>query len=168
MLTDQRAGARKPTSQLAVWPVTFWLALMLDEVSHGMVLVDAQARVLHANHAARAECNAGHPLQLRQGELRVRQTGHQGLLQDALAGARRGRRTLLSLDGAERSVSLAVVPLDSADGQATLPIMGRRQACEPLSVQGFAGCHALTPAETRVLAGLCEGRHAREVAQRMA
>ena len=117
------------------------------------------ARVLHANHAVRTECDAGHPLQLRQGELLVRQAGHQGLLQDALAGARRGRRKLLSSDGAERPVSLAVIPLDSVDGQATLLILGRRQACEPLSVQGFAGCHALDACRDT-----CAGRAVRRTA----
>jgi DNA-binding CsgD family transcriptional regulator len=51
------------------------------------------------------------------------------------------------------------------DSCATLLMMGRRQVCEPLSVQGFARCQALTPAETRVLEGLCDGLHPREVAQ---
>jgi DNA-binding CsgD family transcriptional regulator len=145
-------------------PGARWLDLMLDEVDYGMVLLDPHAQVLHANHAARAECAAGHPLMLLGHELQARQPQHVALLRDALADAGRGRRTLLSLGSAGQPVSVAVIPL-GGDGGATLLMMGRRQVCERLSVHGFARCHALTPAETRVLEGLCEGLHPREVAR---
>jgi hypothetical protein len=39
-------------------------ALMLDEVDYGMLLVADDMLVLHANHVARAELDAEHPLQL--------------------------------------------------------------------------------------------------------
>ncbi len=148
-------------------PGARWLGLMLEEVDYGMLLLNGQAQVLHANHAARAECDAGHPLQLLGRKLHARLPEHMALLHDALAGARRGRRKLLALGDARRQpVSVAVIPLGAGgDGGATLLMMGRRQVCEPLSVQGFARCHALTPAETRVLQGLCDGLHPREVAQ---
>jgi DNA-binding CsgD family transcriptional regulator len=143
------------------------LRLMLDEVDYGMVLLDAQVEVLHANHAARAECEATHPLQLLGRRLQARQPAHEALLQEALADARRGRRALLSLGDAGRPVNVAVVPV-GGDGElrATLLMMGKRHICGQLAVDGFARCHALTPAETRVLAGLCEGLHPREVARR--
>jgi DNA-binding CsgD family transcriptional regulator len=78
-----------------------WLGLMFDEVDHGMVLRDGKVEVLYANHAARAECDATHPLQLLGRRLQARQPEHE-----------------------------------------------------------------LTPVETRVLAGLCDGLHPREWAQR--
>jgi hypothetical protein len=37
---------------------------MLDEIDYGMVLVGEGNHVLHVNHAARAELDADHPLQL--------------------------------------------------------------------------------------------------------
>jgi DNA-binding CsgD family transcriptional regulator len=147
-------------------PGALWLGLMLDEVDYGMLLLDEQAQVLHANHAARAECDAGHPLQLLGRELHARLPEHVALLHDALAGARLGRRRLLALGDARQPVSVAVIPLGrGGDSGATLLMMGRRQVCERLSVQGFARCQALTPAETRVLEGLCDGLHPREVAK---
>jgi DNA-binding CsgD family transcriptional regulator len=152
---------RPPTNTTAGW-----LNLMLDEVDYGMVLLDEHAKVLHANHAARVECAAGHPLQLLGLALQPRQPEHVALLRDALAEARRGRRKLLALGSAGQPVSVAVVPLGgSGETGATLLLMGRRQVCERLSVHGFARCHALTPAETRVLEGLCEGLHPRDVAK---
>ncbi len=40
---------------------------------------------------------------------------------------------------------------------ATLLVLGKRQVCASLSVQGFARSMKLTPAETRVLERLCAG-----------
>ena len=143
------------------------LGLMLDEVDYGMVLLDGKVEVLYANHAARAECDATHPLQLLGRRLQARQPEHEALLHEALADARRGRRALLSLGDADKPVSVAVVPVGGdGEARATLLLMGERQICGQLTVHGFARCHALTPAETRVLAGLCEGLHPRELAQR--
>lgn len=137
---------------------------MLDELDSGMVLLDERAQVLFANHAARAECEAGHPLQLLRGKLHARRPEHPALLQQALAGARQGRRKLLALGEAGQPVDVAVIPLDGAGSRASLLLMGKRQVCAPLSVQGFADCHALTQAETRVLQQLGQGRQPREVA----
>ncbi len=41
-----------------------WFALMLDEIDYGMLLLADDSVVLHANHVARAELDAEHPLQL--------------------------------------------------------------------------------------------------------
>jgi len=141
-----------------------WLTLMLDEVGYGLMLLDPQAQVLFANHAARADCAAGHPLQLVGHRLHAREPAHWALLQEALDGARSGRRKLLALGDAEQSVSVAVIPLDDAPSRSTLLMLGRRQVCAPQAVQAFALCHALTAAETRVLEGLCQGQEPHEVA----
>jgi DNA-binding CsgD family transcriptional regulator len=45
-------------------------------------------------------------------------------------------------------------------------VLGKRQVCEKLSVQGFARSLAMTPAETRVLELLCAGVRPTEIAQR--
>lgn len=145
-----------------------WLALMLDEIDYGMVLVTDGARVLHVNHAACAEIDSGHPLCLHGDALHARLPADAPALQDALQAAQRGLRRLLTLGEPGRSFALAVVPLGPlAIGapKATLLLLGKRQVCESLSVQWFARCHALTAAETRVLEALCLGLDPREVAE---
>jgi DNA-binding CsgD family transcriptional regulator len=153
---------RKPPA--AAWADTHWLSRMLDEVDYGMLLLDDHAQVLHANHTARAECAGNHPLQVHGDELLTRRSEHAPLLRDALDGARRGRRKLLALGEAGHPLNIAVVPLEANGRRATLLVMGRRQVCEPLSVHGFARCHGLTPAETRLLEGLCAGMEPRALA----
>jgi DNA-binding CsgD family transcriptional regulator len=80
-------------------------------------------------------------------------------LYDALAAAQRGLRKLVTLGEGEHRVSLSVVPLPAAAGSrpVTLLVLGKRQVCEQLSVQGYARAVSLTPAETRVLELLCSG-----------
>ena len=138
-----------------------WLAATLDEIDYGMLLLTDEARVSHVNHAARAELDAAHPLQLLGDQLRARGAHDHLPLADALnAAARRGLRKLLTLGSGSQRVSVSVVPLDvgdAASGPVTLVMLGKRQVCESLSVQGFALSHGLTTAETRVLAALCKG-----------
>lgn len=142
------------------------LSLMLDEIDYGMLLVGDCGQVLHANHAARAELDASHPLQLQGHELRARRPQDVARLHDALADARRGLRTLLTLGDMAERLSLSVVPLGEAGGsvRATLLVLGKRQVCERLSVQCFARGHGLTPAESRVLEALCQGLTPRDMA----
>jgi DNA-binding CsgD family transcriptional regulator len=142
---------------------TPWLALMLDEVDNGMLLLGDDCAVLHANHAARCELDADHPLQVLGGELRAAHTQDLLPLRNALHDAhQRGLRSLIRLGEGEHRVGVAVVPLARAANDATpypaLLVLGKRQVCGALSAQWFARNHGLTPAETRVLAALCEGQ----------
>jgi DNA-binding CsgD family transcriptional regulator len=145
---------------------TPWLALMLDEVDYGMLLVADGTAVLHANHAARHELDATHPLQLVGSELRVARAQDLLPLREALEGSRqRGLRRLVSLGAGAQQVSVAVVPLAGDEATPlTLLVLGKRQVCGALSAHWFARCHGLTPAEARVLAALCEGRRPSEIA----
>ncbi|HNT40216.1 MAG TPA: LuxR C-terminal-related transcriptional regulator [Rubrivivax sp.] len=145
---------------------TPWLALMLDEIDYGMLLLGEAGKVLHANHAARAELDAEHPLLLRGNELLARRPADATLLLEAMQAAGRGLRRLLML-GAPQAVSIAVVPLAARLGalpQATLLLLGKKRVCERLSVQCFARSHGLTAAEARVLEALCQGLDPRAVA----
>jgi len=150
---------------------TPWLALMLDEIDYGMLLLADGSTVLHANHAARSELDAAHPLQLLDDELRVARPQDLLPLREALHGARqRGLRRLIHLGDEAHRVSVAVVPLAAAPGdddaaRLTLLVFGKRQVCEALSAHWFARGHGLTPAESRVLAALCDGRRPSEVAE---
>jgi DNA-binding CsgD family transcriptional regulator len=144
-----------------------WLARMLDEIDYGMLLVADERTVLHANHAARAELDDQHPLQLLGSELRVRCPQDVTPLHDALRCAReRGVRRLLRLGEGDHRASLAVVPLAAAGGDdgLTLLVIGRRQVCQSLSTHWYAVEHGLTPAEVRVLWALCEGQTPNQIA----
>jgi len=145
------------------------LAQMLDEIDYGMLLVAADAQVVYLNHAARAELDGHHPLQLLGRTLRAGRALDVAPLFDALAAAQRGLRRLLTLGDGEHRVGVSVVPLPGAPndprGRMTLLVLGKRQVCQQLSVQGFARSVALTPAETRVLELLCRGVRPTEIAR---
>jgi DNA-binding CsgD family transcriptional regulator len=146
-----------------------WFAMMLDEIDYGMLLVADDLHVVHANHAARAELDDEHPLQLLGSELRVRRPQDVAPLREAVGAAReRGLRRLLALGADAQRLSVAVVPLPAAPGSAaamTLLVLGKRQVCGHLSTHWFAREHGLTPAEARVLTGLCEGQPPTRIAE---
>ncbi len=145
-----------------------WMAMMLDEIDYGMLLLDGDGQVLHVNQAARAEMTAEHPLHQQGDRLHARRSQDAVRLDEALADARRGLRKLLTLGEHGQALSLAVIPIElpGDDGAAaTLLMMGKRRVCEQLSVQWFARAHALTSAETRVLEALCAGLEPREAAE---
>lgn len=148
-----------------------WLAATLDEVDYGVLLVADGGNVVHVNRAASAELDARHPLQLIGRQLRARQPKDAAALQEALDNAaRRGLRKLLTLGADGEAVSVSVVPLAAGAagaGTATLVMLGKRQVCGELSVEGYARTHGLTPAETRVLLTLCHERGPSEAAARL-
>jgi DNA-binding CsgD family transcriptional regulator len=137
-----------------------WLVPMLDEIDYGMLVINEQGQVAFQNHAARLELDGQHPLQLQGRTLQAQRPQDTASLHDALAAARRGLRRLLTLGEGLCRVSLSVVPLREVIGPGasfTLLLLGKRQVCEKLSVQGFARSVKLTAAETRVLEQLCGG-----------
>jgi DNA-binding CsgD family transcriptional regulator len=151
---ERRASVRDPA---------LWMTQMLDEVDYGMLLVNAHGQVSYMNHAARLELDAAHPLQVCSGALGAHSAKDVAPLFEALAAAQRGLRKLLTLGRADLRVTVSVVPLPEGpgahgtSGPATLLMLGKRQVCAQLSVQGFARSQNLTPAETRVLECLCQG-----------
>jgi DNA-binding CsgD family transcriptional regulator len=145
-----------------------WLTATLDEVDYGMILLTEAGHFVHANQVAYGELDGEHPLQLSGREVRARHVNDGVALHAALQNAaHRGMRKLLTLGDNRLRVSISVVPIcaEPAPGEASvLLILGKRQVCESLSVQGFARGHNLTPAETRVLVELCQGVPPTEVA----
>ena len=84
------------------------MACILDEVDYGLMLLSANALVVHANHAALREMNSSHPLELRSRRLRARDTQEQQALSDALDAARlRGTRCLLNVGTAPARIGAA-------------------------------------------------------------
>ena len=166
------AAAPAPAPAVAAHDLGPCLTRMLDEIDYGMLLVSADAQVLFLNHAARMELDGQHPLQLLGHSLRAHRPQDVAPLYDALAYAQRGLRKLVTLGAAEHRVSVSVVPLPGGNSQrseelrpTTLLVLGKRQVCEQLSVQGYARSMHLTPAETRVLELLCSGVRPTQIAQ---
>lgn len=141
------------------------VAALFDELDYGVMLLRGEGTLVFANHAARAEMQAGGPLAVADGHLQAVQPGDAAALAAALGGAQRGLRRLATLGRAGARRELAFVPMASEAGEPALVavVFGRRKLCEPISVQYFARGHGLTPAETRVLEMLCDGLEPREI-----
>jgi DNA-binding CsgD family transcriptional regulator len=148
-----------------------WMSLVLEELDHGVVLLNAAGRVLHANRAAALSLADNHPLELVGPHLRTRLLTDAVPLAEALSGAETsGRRCLLRL-GDERSpcgrANVVVVPLNrDVDQAAVLLILERPALCGELAAQWFALRYLLTPAETEVLKALSAGVKPGDVAAR--
>ena len=147
-------------AQSATPPMGQWLAGALDELDYGIVVLFEGASIVHINDAAQVELDDLHPLQRVGNELRARLARDVAPLHEAVtAAATRGMRRLLTVGEETHRTSVSVVPLESADDgpRAVLIVLGKREMCESLSVQGFARIHRLTGAEVRVLKELCNG-----------
>jgi DNA-binding CsgD family transcriptional regulator len=152
------------------------LACVLDEVDYGLLMLSADGLVVHANHAARKELESSTSLRLVGQRLVGRTATEQRQLERALAAARDdGLRTMLTIatqgSGQDR-VGLSVVPLPVAltkthAGHAVLISFERSRIAEALSVDAHAREHGLTMREQQVLAALCDGLRAKEIATRL-
>lgn len=143
------------------------LASALDELDYGLLVVDAGARLLHANQAGHQHCTDPQgACILAAGRLAARADGDDALLQRAIQQSARGaRRNLLRLGSPGATETVAVVPL-GAGPDAVLVVFGKRQVCEVLSVEHYARAHSLTHAEGMVLAALCDGDNPAGIARR--
>ena len=144
------------------------LALVLDQIDHGLILVDPQGRVWHANRVARAELNdPEHAMQFHEGCLRARRASDAQKLREALSAAHTKRlRCLLMLEADHQATSVAVVPLPCSHGETpvTLLMLGKRSARTSLATYWFARSCGLTAAEVQVLHALCGGVSPRDIA----
>jgi DNA-binding CsgD family transcriptional regulator len=143
------------------------LARVLDEIDHGLLLVDLTGRILHANYPARRELASGHVLRNGDGMLCAGNSGAQAKVRQALKDAERDCRGIVELDHAGETLSLAFIPLAAVHGSAidtVLVMCSRRPGCESLTMQMFARARHLTRAEQNVLSRLCAGHGAEEIA----
>lgn len=143
---------------------------VLEGIDYGLWLLGHEGQVLLANRSAMSACCRDGPFALQDGQLIVREPTFRTRFAEALADAHLGLRRLVRVAQAGARSLAAVVPhrrsADSDKPQA-LVLLGRRAACEPLSLEMFAHSHRLTLAETMVLAGLCEGLSPTQLAQRL-
>ena len=155
----RRDDAPPPAGPGPIPALPHCLALILDEIDYGVLLVENQDEVVYRNHTARRELCDDHPLWLDAGRLRARGTECARTLDASLRNAsQQGLRRMITLGSGERSLSVAVIPLRlPGQAQLTLVMLGRRSLCPTLSAQGFANCNGLTPAEGAVLAALSCG-----------
>jgi DNA-binding CsgD family transcriptional regulator len=146
------------------------LLQVLDEVDHGLLLVDVQGQVVHANHMARHELATGPTIRLRGGQLAARIHTQGAALTQALERAADGQRILIDLGDAATPLTLAFVPmahpLEPGRG-VVLVICGKREMCQALTLRLFARNHGLTPAEEMVLAEACKGVGADDIASQL-
>ena len=149
------------------------LACVLDEVDYGLLMLSADGPVLRANHAARAAMVASGTLRLVRQRLVSREPALQRQLDQAIAAARDdGLRTMLNIATPTGSIGMSIVPLPVAlsrtrGGLAVLVSFERERIAETLSVDAHAREHGLTLREQQVLAALCDGQRAKEIALRL-
>jgi DNA-binding CsgD family transcriptional regulator len=143
------------------------LARVLDEIDHGLMLVDLTGRVLHANHPARCELASAQALCEQGGMLAGSDDGRQRQIRQALKDAAHDGRSIVELEHHDNPLSLAFIPMASLPGgriDTVLIMCSKRQNCASLTMQMFARANRLTRAEQNVLRQLCDGHRAEEIA----
>jgi DNA-binding CsgD family transcriptional regulator len=139
----------------------------LDEVDYGMLVIDAQGTILHANHLARHELASARMLMSYGNSLLGSNAEFTAQMQTAMEAAFRGQRRLVLLNKGERELSLAFTPLShplEADTPTVLVMLSRQSTCDNLAVRMFARTIGLSPSEEAVLMGLCRGLEIPEIA----
>lgn len=149
------------------------LVSVLDEIDYGLMVLGADAQILLANQLARQELSGERFLRRRQNRL-VPSSARDGTkFGTALGNIRRGQRSLLTLTGTEGELALSFVPLHSGaqsaaqqpDAALALVIIGKRDACEALTLQRYGHLHGLTPAEQALMPAISRGLGAEAIAQ---
>ncbi|HVE54193.1 MAG TPA: LuxR C-terminal-related transcriptional regulator [Ramlibacter sp.] len=145
------------------------LSLVMDELAYGVLLATLQGQLLHANLAARHELARRKVLTVHEGHVQTVDAAQARALLNALARAETGRRSLISLRASGTLLSVAVVPLRARreeTGSVAL-VFSRVSVCDAVMLCFFARTYGLTPSEEQVLAILCRGYSAPEVAQQL-
>ena len=147
------------------------LALLMDELAHGMLVTTVEGQVLHANQAARHELARRRVLLTRQDVLHACTPESAKSLQDALARVAQGKRSLIELAAADGpNLTLATVPLKTNSAGKTpraALLFARAVVCDSLMLCFFARSHGLTATEEQVLGILCQGSSAPQIAAQL-
>lgn len=136
------------------------LLRMLDEVDHGMLVIDAHCQLRHANHLARHALSSARFIVCHGHMLMGSKTAYTEQIDLALKHAIKGHRQMISLKDTDTELTLAFVPLSHAlesDTPTVLVLLSRQNACENLAVRMYARAHQLSPSEEAVLIMLLTG-----------
>lgn len=170
MLADSRipAGAMLAEGEAGLGS---GLALLVDELAHGVLVTTVEGRLLHANQAARHEMGRRRALGIRDDILQPCMPDSAKTLADALSRVAEGKRSLIELAATEGpGLTLAVLPLKGETAgqppRAAL-LFARASVCESLMLCFFARSHGLTATEEHVLGILCQGFSAPQIAQQL-
>lgn len=155
------------------------IASALDELACGVIIIDAEGRMLHQNLAAHTVLARGDCVAIDDGIITATHEPDARQLADALAKAAQGKRSMIAL-GALSRTTVAVVPLqrqhapagDSASpGPTARPepqryalMFSRAGVCESLMLSFFSRAHQLTASEENILGLMCAGLTAPEMA----
>lgn len=145
-------------------PDTAVLVAMADALAWPLLLLRADAQLLHANRAARQVLARGAPLRLQAGGRVTTAAPAQGAaFAAALTAAAAGQRPLLLGPGC----SLALASLSDTPGARgpVLVALAPADTAQPADLRGFASAHGLSPAETRVLARMAQGERPGDAAR---
>jgi DNA-binding CsgD family transcriptional regulator len=146
------------------------LALLFDELSHGVLVINVDRKILHLNQAARNELERCGVLHGNGGELQALSPVDDKTLQAALVKAAAGKRSLIRLAASGMDLTLSVVPLGRAgepDGQRLALFFARAGLNDSGMFAFFARSHGLTPTEEQVLVLLCRSLSTPEIAVQM-
>lgn len=142
----------------------------LEVIGLGLLMLDCQGVLLYANAQGQRELERASVLELRDGIVMAVGVAASRAFGEAIAGARRGARSMVPLgeDAARRM--FAVVPLEpGSPGYAVSRVLivwsGESQQME-VTMQLFAKAVGLTHCERDVLQQLCEGHAAPTIAAR--
>ena len=147
------------------------LALLMDELAHGVLVTTVEGRLLHANQAALHELGRRRVLGVHDALLQACTPDSTRTLQEALGKVAEGKRSLIELAAQQGpGLTLAVLPLktDMPGGPPKAALLfARASVCESLMLCFFARSHGLTATEEQVLGILCQGFSAPEVAAQL-
>lgn len=144
------------------------LLRVMDEIDYGVLVIDGQGRLRHANHLARHEMAGGRVIMTHGNLLLGNTTELTEQIQQALEQALRGQRRLLMLTQGDRELSMAFIPLShplESDAPSVLVLLSRQSACENLAVRMYARAQNLSPSEESVMMALCRGLSIPDIAK---
>lgn len=142
-----------------------WRAL--EEIDYGLILVDADCTLRHANHLARHELSRARFLHVAGGRVASHTPLQADEFRRAVGAAAQGRRQMLMLRGEGDTLPAACVPLFEAfegTGGPVLLMLARQHGTQNLNLGFFSRTYGLTPKEEAVLRGLCEGLDVQDIA----
>lgn len=146
------------------------LSRLVDELAHGVLVVNPECWILHANLAAQRELYSRSVLSSQFGRVSAILAENQAALELSVKEAARGRRGLIDLKIDNGIYSVAVIPLnrDGADRCESLALFLPRSEVNDCGVfAAFARSQNLTRTEQQVLKHLCRCLSTPEIAIEM-